>query len=42
MLLQNALDRPLWRQAGCWVARLAPPLLTYAARATRLPAWVDR
>jgi flavin-dependent dehydrogenase len=42
MLLQNALDRPLWRQAGCRAARLAPPLLTYAARATRLPAWVER
>lgn len=39
MALQNLLDRPILRQVGCRLARLHPPLLTYAARATRLREW---
>ncbi|WP_159981291.1 MULTISPECIES: NAD(P)/FAD-dependent oxidoreductase [unclassified Novosphingobium] len=42
MLLQNALHHPRMRWAGVRLARLYPPLLTHAARATRLPEWEPR
>lgn len=39
MALQNGLGFPPLRLAACSLARLYPPLLTFAARITRLPEW---
>lgn len=39
MALQNGLEMPALRGGALWLARLYPPLLTHAARLTRLPEW---
>lgn len=39
MVLQNSLGHRSGRLAACWLARFYPPLLTCAARMTRLPEW---